>query len=87
MLADRRLSLETHFGLSVDLSNGRASAQLLPLVGDPLGRTSFRNVFGYTLAASGHFERRWNSPRTTRDAEHHRLDFVFPYAYTIQALA
>ena len=56
ILADRRLSFETHLAVRVDVERARASAQLVPLVGDPLVRTSFRNVFGYTLAAMGHFD-------------------------------
>ncbi len=56
ILADRRLSFETHFGLRVDVERARASAQLVPLVGDPLVRTSFRNIFGYTLVAMADFD-------------------------------
>lgn len=88
VLADRKLSLESHFGLSVNLEAARAAQQLLPHVADPLVRTSFRNVLGYTLAVSGHFsEAQAVTEQQLRDAEQHRLDFVFPYAYTVQALA
>ena len=88
VLADRRLSLETHYGLRVNLEAARAAKQLLPHVADPLARTSFRNVYGYTLAVSGHFaEAQEVTEEQLRDAEHHRLDFVFPYAYIVQALA
>ena len=60
----------------------------MPLVGDPLVRTSFRNVFGYTLAAMGHFEEALNlTEDQLADADHHRLEFVVPYAYAVQALA
>jgi ATP/maltotriose-dependent transcriptional regulator MalT len=88
ILADRRLSFEIHFALRVDIERARASAQLLPLVGDPLARTSFRNVFGYALAATGHFDEALDlTGDQLEDAEHHRLEFVLPYAYSIQALA
>ena len=88
VLADRRLSLESHYGLSVNLEAARAAQQLLPHVSDPLARTSFRNVYGYTLAATGHFQEAQEvTEQQLTDAEHHRLDFVFPYAYTVQALA
>ena len=88
ILADRRLSFETHFALRVDVERARASAQLLPLVGDPLVRTSYRNVFGYALAATGHFDEALDlTADQLADAEHHRLEFVLPYAYAIQALA
>jgi ATP/maltotriose-dependent transcriptional regulator MalT len=87
-LADRRLSLESHYGLRVNLEAARAAKQLLPHVADPLARTSFRNVYGYTLAVSGYFaEAQEVTDEQLVDAEHHRLDFVFPYAYTVQALA
>jgi ATP/maltotriose-dependent transcriptional regulator MalT len=53
-----------------------------------MARTSFRNVLGYTLAVSGHFaEAQGVTAEQLLDAEHHRLDFVLPYAYTVQALA
>jgi ATP/maltotriose-dependent transcriptional regulator MalT len=88
ILADRRLSFETHFALRVDVESARAAAQLLPLVGDPLVRTSFRNVFGYALAATGHFEEALDlTEDQLADTEQHRLEFVLPYAYAIQALA
>lgn len=88
ILADRRLSFETHLAVRVDVERARASAQLVPLVGDPLVRTSFRNVFGYALAAMGHFDEALDlTEDQLADAEHHRLEFVLPYAYSIQALA
>ena len=88
ILADRRISFETHLALEVDVERAGASAQLVPLVGDPLVRTSFRNVFGYTLAATGHFEEALNlTEEQLADADHHRLEFVVPYAHGVQALA
>jgi DNA-binding CsgD family transcriptional regulator len=88
ILADRRLSFETHFARRVDVERARASAQLIPLVGDPLVRSSFRNVFGYTLAAMGHFDEALElTDDQLADAEQHRLEFVLPYAYSVQALA
>ena len=87
VLADRRLSLESRYGLRLNLEAGRAAKQLLPHVADPLVRTSFRNVYGYALAVSGNFrEAQAVTAEQLLDAEHHRLDFVFPYTYTIQAL-
>ena len=87
-LADRRLSFETHFGLRVDVERARASAQLVPLVADPLVRTSFRNVFGYTLVAMAHFNEGLElTEDQLADAEQHRLEFVYPYSYAIQAFA
>jgi DNA-binding CsgD family transcriptional regulator len=77
-----------HFGLGVDLEAARAAKQLLPHVSDPLVRTSFRNVLGYTLAVSGYYnEAQAITDEQLLDAAHFRLDFVFPYAYAVQALA
>jgi LuxR family transcriptional regulator, maltose regulon positive regulatory protein len=83
----RLLNLETRFGLPVSLEQGRTARQLLRLVRDPIARCSFRNVFGYTLGAMGHFkEAEELSDEQLEDAERHRLDFVIPYAQIVQAL-
>lgn len=87
ILADRRLAFETRFGHPVDLQNGRAAQQLLRFVADPVARTSFRNVFGYALAASAMFaEASAITEEQIEDAERCRLDFVLPYALAIKAL-
>ena len=87
LLADRRLVYETRFGAPVDLQGGRAASQLLRFVTDPVARTSFRNIFGYALAATANFD---EATRLTddqlQDADRCRLDFVVPYALTIHAL-
>ena len=88
VLADRRLAYETRFGTPVDLQAGRAALQLLRFVRDPVARTSFRNVFGYALAATGHWdEARVLTDDQLDDAERCQLDFVVPYAMSIHALA
>jgi DNA-binding NarL/FixJ family response regulator len=88
ILADRKLSFEIRFAVRVDVESARAARQLLALVPDPLVRTSFRNVFGYTLAAMGHLEESLDlTQEQLADAEHHRLDFVIPYARAVQGLA
>ena len=76
-LPDRRVSFETHLGLRVDVERQRAWRSSCTAVGDPLVRTSFRNVFGYALAAMGHFDEALDlTEDQLADAEHHRLDFV-----------
>ena len=86
LLADRRLSY-ARFGAPVDLQSGRSAGQLLRFVTDPVARTSFRNVFGYALAATAHFEEATHlTDAQLDDAERCRLDFVVPYALTIHAL-
>ena len=61
--------------------------QLLDYVADPVARSSFRNVFGYALAAAGLTD---EASRITmeqmEDAERCRLDFVVPYALTNRAI-
>ena len=88
MYADRKLSYEIHFGAAVDIEGARVARQLLVLVPDPLIRTSYRNVFGYALASTGHFDESLDVTREQlADAEHHRLEFVIPYAQAVQGLA
>ena len=50
-------------------------------------RTSFRNIFGYALAASANFEEalRLMSDQL-EDAERCRIDFAVPYAFVTKAL-
>jgi LuxR family maltose regulon positive regulatory protein len=87
ILADRTMGAETRFGLAVDLARARAARQLLPFVADPMTRSSFRNVFGYTLAAMAHFDEALElSAEQLDDTERYRLEFVVPYALIIKAL-
>jgi LuxR family maltose regulon positive regulatory protein len=87
MLADRQVGIELRFALPINLDSGRAAAQLLPIVSDPMIRTSFRNVFGYALAASARFEEALRlMTDQLEDAERCRLDFVVPYALINKAL-
>ena len=47
----------------------------------PNDQTSFRNVFGYTLAATAHFDEALELvAEQLEDAERYRLEFVVPYA-------
>jgi LuxR family maltose regulon positive regulatory protein len=86
-LVIRRINLETRFGLPVSFQEGRAMWQLLNRVTDPVARSSFRNVFGYALAAAGLCE---EAERLTQeqmdDAERCGLEFVIPYALTNRAI-
>jgi DNA-binding NarL/FixJ family response regulator len=87
MVVDRKIGVETRFALPVDVARGRAARELLPLVDDPMVRTSFRNVFGYTLAAMFEFEEAETlTEEQLHDAARCRLDFVVPYATTVMAL-
>jgi DNA-binding CsgD family transcriptional regulator/tetratricopeptide (TPR) repeat protein len=86
-LVNRRINLETRFGLPVSFDEGRAMWQLLSHVPDPVARSSFRNVFGYALAAAGlHDEAVQITKEQMDDAERCRLDFVIPYALTNRAI-
>ena len=87
LVADRKLFFETRFGRPVDLQNGRAAHQMLRFVADPVARTSFRNIFGYALAAAAVFgEATAITEEQIEDAERCRLDFVKPYALAVKAL-
>ena len=87
LLADRKVAYETRFGASVDIQSGRAARQLLRFVADPVARTSFRNVFGYALAATAHFDEATElTDEQLQDVERCRLDFVIPYALANHAL-
>ena len=87
VLADRSLGIQSRFGLPVNLETGRAAAQLLPYVADPMIRTSFRNIFGYALAASAEFDEALRlMSAQLEDAERCRIDFAVPYALVTKAL-
>lgn len=87
ILADRILGAETRFGLPVNLVRCRAARQLLRFVADPMTRSSFRNVFGYTLAAMAQFDEALDLiAEQLDDAERYRLEFVVPYALIVKAI-
>ena len=87
VLADRSLGIQSRFSLPVNLETGRAAAQLLPYVADPMIRTSFRNIFGYALAASADFDEALHlMSHQLEDAERCRIDFAVPYALVTKAL-
>ena len=88
VLAGRVLNLQACFALPVDLDAGRAARQLLHLVNDPVARCSFRNVFGYALAAWGQYDEALElTEDQLADVERCRLEFVLPYALCVQALS
>ena len=71
----------------MDIQSGRSARQLLRFVVDPVARTSFRNVFGYALAATAHYEEATElTDEQLQDVERCRLDFVIPYALANHAL-
>lgn len=83
-----RLNLETRFALPVSIDEGRQMWQLLPFVADPVARSSFRNIFGYTLAAFGAYaDAQRLMAEQYDDVERYRLDFAKPYALINEALA
>jgi LuxR family maltose regulon positive regulatory protein len=87
MYVARGLNLQTRFGLRPELDLARSVSQLLYLVDDPVARSSFRNVFAYTLASSGAYDEAMSViDQQLDDADRCRLDFVVPYAECIQAV-
>lgn len=88
IFTDRKMNLESHFGMSSGLEDGRAARQLLGFVADPVARSSFRNVLGYALAVGGHYAEALEVTQEQLDeADRFRLDFVIPYALIVRALA
>jgi ATP/maltotriose-dependent transcriptional regulator MalT len=88
IFTDRKMNLESHFGISGGLEDGRAVRQLLGFVDDPIARSSFRNVLGYALAVGGHYQEALDVTQEQLDeADRFRLDFVVPYALIVRALA
>ena len=87
ILADRTMGAETRFGFPVDLVSGRARQTVTRFVADPMTRSSFRNVFGYTLAAMANFDEALEIvAEQLEDAERYRLEFVVPYALINKAI-
>ena len=87
MYVARGLNLQTRFGLRPSLDLARSVSQLLHLVDDPIARSSFRNVFAYTLASSGAYDEAMRViDDQLADADRCRLDFVLPYAKCVQAV-
>jgi ATP/maltotriose-dependent transcriptional regulator MalT len=83
----RLLDLENRFGLRISVEQGRTATQLLHLVGDPIVRCSFRNVFSYSLAAMAHSDEALElSNEQAEDAQRHRLDFIVPYSLIVRAV-
>ena len=87
MYVARGLNLQTRFGQRPTLDLARSVSQLLHLVEDPVSRSSFRNVFAYTLASSGAYDEAMEViDDQLGDAGRFRLDFVIPYAKCVQAV-
>jgi len=87
VLVSRTINLQTRFALPVSIEDGRAMWQTLDHVRDPVARSSFRNVFAYTLAAMGCYDEAMSvTTEQIEEGERFRLDFVMPYALTVQAL-
>lgn len=88
VVVSRMINLETRFSLPVSLSEGLAMWQLLSHVRDPIARSSFRNVFGYSLASIGRVDDTMAlMDEQLEDAERSRLEFVIPYSLVNRALA
>jgi ATP/maltotriose-dependent transcriptional regulator MalT len=87
VVVSRMINLETRFGFPVSVGEGRAMRQLVDHVRDPVARSSFRNVFGYSLAAMGQLDEAVSLlEEQQEDIERSRLDFVIPYSLVIRAL-
>ena len=87
VLTGRAIAMAARFGLPQDLGEARNAYQLLPALPDPIARTSFRNVFAYTLAMAGLTDEAASVLTDQRtDARVYRVDFSHAYADVVDAL-
>ncbi len=87
ILTGRAIAMAARFGLPPDFDEARNAYQLLSALPDPIARTSFRNVFAYTLAMAGLTAEATSVLHTQRiDALTYRIDFSHAYTDVVDAL-
>lgn len=85
-MADKRLGLGFRFGFIRDLAEARSVAELVPQVGDPFARCSFRCALACGLNLGSYYEEAGTHATAALDeARDLRIDPVLPYAYTMLA--
>jgi len=86
-VASRSLMLGARFGSLAALEEARDALQLLPLVRDPVARSSFRNTYAYAAAIAGEYDDALTMlEELERDAESQRLKFALPYVSCARAV-
>jgi len=87
-VASRSLMLGARFGSLSALDESRDVLQLLPLVRDPVVRSSFRNTYAYASAIAGDYgEALGTLEQLEREAVSQRITFVLPYVSCARAVA
>jgi LuxR family maltose regulon positive regulatory protein len=86
-VANRGLMLGARLGTLKVVEEARAVTQLLPYVGDPLVRNSFRNTYAFACAIAGEYDDALSTlDDLERDALQHRLIFAVTYAGLTRAV-
>ena len=87
ILTGRAIAMAARFGLPQDLEEARNAYRLLHHLPDPIARTSFRNVYAYTLAMAGLTSEASAVLADQRlDADRYRIDFSHAYTRIVHAL-
>ena len=87
-MADKRLGLGFRFGFIRHLGEARLAAELVPHVGDPFARCSFRCALACALNLSSYYqEAATHADAALAEARDLRIDPVLPYGHTMLAVA
>ena len=87
-MADKRLGLGFRFGFIRNLAEARSVAELVPQVGDPFARCSFRCALACGLSLGSYYEEAAiHATAALDEARDLRIDPVLPYAHTMLAAA
>jgi len=86
-VASRSLMLGARFGSLAALDEARDALQLLPMVRDPVARSSFRNTYAYACAIAGDYvDAMAILDELESDASTQRLKFALPYVSCARAV-
>jgi ATP/maltotriose-dependent transcriptional regulator MalT len=87
-MADKKLGMDFRFGAIRHLGNARRVAELVPQVGDPFVRCSFRCAFSCALNLGALYEEALGQALDLlEDASEFRIDPALPYAHSMLAAA
>lgn len=87
-MADKRLGLGFRFGFIRNLGEARIVAELVPQVGDPFARCSFRCALACALNLSAYYrEAATHASAALAEARDLRIHPVLPYGHTMLAVA
>ncbi len=87
-MADKQLSLGYRFGFLRHLDDARRVVELVPTVGDPFARCSFRSMFSWALILGGYYaEARDQSTALLEDAVEFRVDVALTHGHAMLGYA